>query len=135
MSLLADTLRAKQTELGLADGAFAARLGITRSAWCYVRQGKRRPGPKVIAGMMRAFPRLTDEALVYLRDRVVLKRCARPFTPLRRCERQGCGGVLMLDEWDGAGYVLICTLCSRRVEVTVVGTRKMAAALVDTTRH
>ena len=60
---------AKQAELELDDQAFAARIGVSRAAWSMVRAGKRRMGQKTLGGVMRAFPRLTDDCLTYLRDR------------------------------------------------------------------
>lgn len=69
MPSLMDTLVAKQAELGLSDTDFAAKLGISRPLWSMIRDGKRKPGQKVVAGVMRAFPRLTDDALTYLRDK------------------------------------------------------------------
>jgi transcriptional regulator with XRE-family HTH domain len=69
MGSLVETLKAKQEELGLDDRDFAGRLGISRPAWSMIRTGQRQPGEKVLAGVMRAFPSLGEDCLVYLRDR------------------------------------------------------------------
>lgn len=74
MGSLVDTLKAKQDELGLDDVEFASRIGITRPAWSMIRSGVRQPGEKTLSGVMRAFPRLTDDCLAYLRDRSALPK-------------------------------------------------------------
>lgn len=70
MKSLVVTLSAKQRELELSDAAFARRLGVARSTWTRVRLGNRKPGERLLSGVMRAFPSLTDDCLAYLRDGV-----------------------------------------------------------------
>jgi len=66
---LVETLVEKQKESGLDDAEFAAKIGVSRPAWSMIRSGSRRPGEKTLSGVMRAFPRLVDDCLAYLRDR------------------------------------------------------------------
>jgi transcriptional regulator with XRE-family HTH domain len=68
MRSLTETLESCQSERGLTDEQFAALIGVTRSAWSMVRSGRREPGVQFLRGVMRAFPRLTDDVLVYVRD-------------------------------------------------------------------
>ncbi len=53
---LVDWLEERRQELGLANGAFATRLGISRPAWSLLKHGKRRPGIKAMAGALALFP-------------------------------------------------------------------------------
>lgn len=69
MPSLVDTLKAKQAQSGMDDEAFAAKIGVSRPAWSMVRAGKRQMGDKVLSGVMKAFPSLSDDCLAYLRDR------------------------------------------------------------------
>lgn len=70
MKSLVETLVERQQRMDLSDRAFAARLGVSRSTWTRVRLGDRRPGERLLSGVMRAFPSLTEDCLVYLRDGV-----------------------------------------------------------------
>ena len=58
----------RQRELGEDDGAFALALGVSRPFWVQIRNGKRRPGPLFLQGVMRRFPALGEACLVYIRD-------------------------------------------------------------------
>jgi transcriptional regulator with XRE-family HTH domain len=49
--------------LGWSVDQLAEKSGVARSTLYAIRAGDRRPGPKVIAGLMRAFPHLTFERL------------------------------------------------------------------------
>ena len=66
--MLIELLQARQRELGLSDGAFARRLGVSRSLWIAVRSGRRAVGLNLLRGVVRAFPDLDDEVLDYLRE-------------------------------------------------------------------
>ena len=57
------TLTEKQSELGEADGLFAARLGVTRQAWQMARTGDTTPGERMLRGAAQAFPELTRDIL------------------------------------------------------------------------
>lgn len=56
MDALIDALKLKQ--MRDTDASFAARLGISRAAWNMIRLGKRKPGAKVLFGILTAFPDL-----------------------------------------------------------------------------
>jgi hypothetical protein len=67
-----DLIRAcceRQQRMGASDGEFALRLGLSRSAWRAIRRGWRRPGPRALSGILRAFPDLAPAAVAFLRDR------------------------------------------------------------------
>lgn len=47
------------------DGAFAARLGVTREAWRKVRVGQLKPGRKMLKGIMDAYPTMAPQVLAF----------------------------------------------------------------------
>lgn len=49
--------------MGWSVDELAARSGIARSTLYAIKAGDRSVGPKTIAGLMRAFPKLTFERL------------------------------------------------------------------------
>lgn len=65
---LIDTLLGIQKALRWGDAAMADALGITRSYWVMLRQGQRQPGRKVLVGVIKAFPQLEEDALLFLRE-------------------------------------------------------------------
>ena len=67
---LIQALKRRQRDLELSDTAIAKRLGVSPSFWCLVQQGKRRIGHQLIRGVIRGFPELTTEALIFLRSEV-----------------------------------------------------------------
>lgn len=61
MTLL-EKLIAKQRDLNLSDAEFADKLGISRALWTNTRGGL--PiGMKVLRGVVREFPTLTDDVI------------------------------------------------------------------------
>lgn len=62
-STFIEALRSRQSLLGLADGAFAARIGVTRQMWQQVRTERARLGLTSIQLVLAAFPDLTPIAL------------------------------------------------------------------------
>ena len=60
-------LCARQSELKLHDGEFAARIGISRPLWVQVRSGSKAVGLQLLQGVARAFPDLDDQVLAFLR--------------------------------------------------------------------
>lgn len=65
---LVPALQAKQAALRLNHARFAAELGISPAAWSLVRHGRRPVGKALVRGVLRRFPDMTSECLVYLRD-------------------------------------------------------------------
>ncbi len=65
--MLIERLITRQRELGLTDGEFARRLGISRTLWWAIRTGQRAMGLRSLRGIVRAFPDLDDEVLAFLR--------------------------------------------------------------------
>lgn len=53
----------------LTDGEFAARLGVSRSAWQGLRTGAFPPGRRALGLIMTAFPLLAPEAMACLLPR------------------------------------------------------------------
>jgi len=66
--MLAETLEQRQQELGLSDGQFAQRLGISRPLWVATRTGQRAVALQLLRGVARAFPDLDAEILRFLRE-------------------------------------------------------------------
>jgi predicted transcriptional regulator len=64
--MLTESLKAKQRELELSDGAFARRLGVSRPLWVAIRSGQRPVGLSLLRGVVRAFPDLEAEVLSFL---------------------------------------------------------------------
>lgn len=56
-------LRTRQTTLDLADGAFAARIGVTRQMWQACRTDRARLGLASIQLVLAAFPDLAPLAM------------------------------------------------------------------------
>jgi len=66
--LITQKLKAKQRELGLADKAFAEKIGISRPLWALIKSGKREPKLKIVKGVVRVFPEFTVDIMAWLRE-------------------------------------------------------------------
>lgn len=62
MTLL-EKLIEKQKAEGLSDLQFAKRLGVSRQLWAMTRSGDTPLGMRVLSGVVREFPSLTDDVL------------------------------------------------------------------------
>lgn len=60
---LTDKLIEKQKEMGLSDARFATLLGVSRALWNMTRTGDTPLGMKVLSGVLRVFPSMTDDVL------------------------------------------------------------------------
>jgi transcriptional regulator with XRE-family HTH domain len=63
---LVRVLRGIQRNEKLTIEGMAGRLGISPSMLGMVYHGQRNPGPKVLRGVLRAFPQLSAEVHLYL---------------------------------------------------------------------
>lgn len=63
---LIERVRGAQRERGLTDEQLAAQLGVHRSLWNLTRRGKRPLRYKIARGIMRAFPELRMEMMIFL---------------------------------------------------------------------
>lgn len=61
-------LREIQIRLSLTDAAMAARLGIARSTWTEIKNGRLTISPKVQMAAARAFPELLGDLLGSVSD-------------------------------------------------------------------
>ena len=68
MVKLLELLIQKQTEEGLSNQKFAAKLGISRSLWELTQQEKQDIGWLVSLGVVQVYPDLIPELLHYLRE-------------------------------------------------------------------
>lgn len=60
---------ALQVARGLTDREMAQRMGIDRSMWTFLRNGRAQPGRKTLQGLLAGFPELTTDVLLFLRGR------------------------------------------------------------------
>lgn len=65
--MLIHSLIEKQRAEHLSNTEFAQRLGISRALWDLVRTGKRGFGEKTLSGIVRAYPDLIPELLLFPR--------------------------------------------------------------------
>jgi transcriptional regulator with XRE-family HTH domain len=65
---LVRTLKALQAEQGWSDERMAKELHVSQSMWTLVRQDKRRPGGKLLAGVDARFPELRPLIPLFLRQ-------------------------------------------------------------------
>ena len=72
-------LHAAQDEERLSVTELAGRLGVSPSTVYMLYGGWRTPGPKVLRGMLQAFPGLVQEVHVFLLDRMMNSEFANPF--------------------------------------------------------
>ena len=63
---LIDTLSSRQRELGLADRAFAARIGISRPMWVGMRNRRVVPGRRTLERILKAFPEFQLQVMASL---------------------------------------------------------------------
>ena len=61
-------LVARQKQLGAPNGAFAQRLGISRSLWVRLSTGERSVSLRLLRGALRAFPDLAALVLACLEE-------------------------------------------------------------------
>jgi transcriptional regulator with XRE-family HTH domain len=64
---LVQRLQKRQKQLNLNHVQFAAKLGVSRSAWNFVRTGQKPPGLIVLSGIVKAFPEMGKEVVFFLR--------------------------------------------------------------------
>lgn len=67
INMLIHSLIEKQQAQQLSNTQFARRLGISRALWDLVRTGKRGFGERTLSGIVRAYPELIPEVLLFLR--------------------------------------------------------------------
>jgi transcriptional regulator with XRE-family HTH domain len=65
---LIDRLEHKRLQEGWSARELADELGISHSTWSLIRRGHRKPGRRFLQAVIRRFPRLDDDLLVYIRD-------------------------------------------------------------------
>jgi predicted transcriptional regulator len=71
---IVERLKGKQKELGMSDVAFAAKLGISRQLWNFIKTGKREPGFKFLKAVMRELPELTVDVMSAMKEPVSSKK-------------------------------------------------------------
>ena len=70
-SNLIDRLRDIQTKEGLSDHKFAKKLSISYQLWQMTRTGNRDVGLALAKGIVKAYPRLIGDVLIFLGADVV----------------------------------------------------------------
>jgi len=65
--MLVKSLIEKQRSEHLSHTRFAQKLGISQAFWTLIRTGKRSFGEKTLSGIVRAYPELIPELLLFLR--------------------------------------------------------------------
>lgn len=68
MSKIVDLVRQAQLAQHLSDEETARRLRISRPFWVRIRCGKRGTSIRFLKGVVRGFPELSIDAVLYLRD-------------------------------------------------------------------
>lgn len=58
----------RQQQEGLTDGAFANKLRISRQLWAMIKKNGKPIGSKLITGIIREYPELTVDVLVYFQE-------------------------------------------------------------------
>lgn len=53
----------EELKSGMTQTQFAAMIGVTQVSVSLILSGKRRPGPKVVKGLLKAFPERRGEIL------------------------------------------------------------------------
>jgi hypothetical protein len=61
-----ETLSNKQALLQLSDAQFAKTIGVTRFYWQQIQKKRRKPGAKLLNGVMFSYPDLASEIVRYL---------------------------------------------------------------------
>lgn len=58
----------KQQKEGLTDSAFARKMRISRQLWGLIKKNGNPIGSKLITGIIREYPELTVDVLVYFQE-------------------------------------------------------------------
>ena len=66
--MLIPKLKERQQQEGLTDGAFANKLRISRQLWGMIKRNNNPIGSKLITGIIREYPELTVDVLVYFQE-------------------------------------------------------------------
>ena len=66
--MLIRKLKDRQHQEGLTDGAFANKLRISRQLWGMIKKNGNPIGSKLITGIIREYPELTVDVLVYFQE-------------------------------------------------------------------
>ena len=61
-------LRSKQATECLNDGQFAQRLGISKTLWSLISNGKSEPSYKMLRGVARVYPDLNPHVTIFLQS-------------------------------------------------------------------
>lgn len=72
-------LHAAQDEEGLSVTGLAGRLGVSPSTVYMLYGGWRTPGPKVLRGMLQAFPGLAQDVRLFLLEHMMDSEFENPF--------------------------------------------------------
>lgn len=68
MNNIVQSLVAMQTQNNITESAISKRLGISRVGWYFLKTGRREPSLKFLKSVMREFPELTTDVLIYLKS-------------------------------------------------------------------
>ena len=66
--MLIPKLKERQRQEGLTDGAFSNKLRISRQLWGMIKKNGNPIGSKLITGIIREYPELTVDVLVYFQE-------------------------------------------------------------------
>ena len=66
--MLIRKLKERQQQEELTDGAFANKLRISRQLWGMIKRNNNPIGSKLITGIIREYPELTVDVLVYFQE-------------------------------------------------------------------
>lgn len=66
--MLINKLKERQHQEGLTDSAFANKLRISRQLWGMIKKNGNPIGSKLITGIIREYPELTVDVLVYFQE-------------------------------------------------------------------
>ena len=66
--MLIRKLKERQQQEGLTDIAFAKKLRISRQLWGMIKKKGKPIGSKLITGIIREYPELTVDVLVYFQE-------------------------------------------------------------------
>jgi len=67
---LIERLKKYQSQLGLSNYKFAERLGISAELWRMMKLGKRAVSLSLLRGIMKAYPEMEEDVLIFLRGDV-----------------------------------------------------------------
>jgi len=87
--MLLKKLRQRQEEAGLSDTAFANQLGISQQLWNAIKLGTRQIiKPPLLTGILKAYPELTRDLLIFLSNGVDVSTISVETTPKRHQTHQ-----------------------------------------------